>query len=161
MKVFFAAVVMAVACFLVSCSDISYIGNTYAPTTDVKFYMSPSSVPAGMYEKMGKISASGDAGSNSINEDIRKKAMQVGADAVVILSTSRRKTGTTVSGVSNTTTTYNNNRHHYDKHSRGRKNDYSRKYDTGTVTQKDIITEFVEAELLRRKNHVAPVVNNY
>lgn len=128
---------------LSACSDVSYVGNSYAPTTDVKFYFRQEEVPAGVYETIGKVTASAPAsGDSSLNNDIRKKAMEVGADAVLLLSSSRRKTGTSVVHSANTDYTSKDRKHH-------RKGNVTT---ADTVTRKDIITDFVEAQFLRRKD---------
>ena len=78
------AVGLAVAA--IGCTNIKYIGESYPPTNHVDVFFSEADINR-EYKVMGHVNATaGDFVSvEKMFEDIKKKAMEKGADAVVVL----------------------------------------------------------------------------
>ena len=98
MKGIFCILTLLTIVLLTGCVSVDYIGNCYPPTTFVHMYFEASEIPPG-YIKMGEATATlsdedeAFAGTNAVNDELKKKAMEVGADAILIVSNSRVNTG--------------------------------------------------------------------
>lgn len=91
--------VLALGFLLTACVATDYIGETYAPTTDVDVYYSLADINR-PHRVMGKITATALDGwnSNDMVEELRKQAMAKGADGLVVEGVHTE----TVSSTSNT-----------------------------------------------------------
>ena len=107
------------------CVNVEYLGDSYAPTSNVEFYYDSKDVPPNTYKVMGKAVVN-DGGNpfgddDQIRQEIFKKARAVGADAVLIEKIVTRAASSntngygqfnkvdrdTVEGFGNSTTNYN------------------------------------------------------
>jgi hypothetical protein len=102
----------------VGCTKIDYVGEEYPPTSNVEMYFSEADVVR-EHKVMGHlIATAADAVSaEKMQKDMKKKAMEKGADAIVILGlekyqvgettkyTETTEEGTTKKGTPKTTTT--------------------------------------------------------
>lgn len=72
--------------FAVACTNIKYIGDSYPPTISVDVYFSENDVERD-YKVMGHLNASAAefVSVDKMVEDIKKKAMEKGADGIIIL----------------------------------------------------------------------------
>lgn len=72
--------------FLAACHQINYLGDNYAPTHEVKFFYNEKDIPSGAYVTMGRctVSISRRSFSESVVGALREKAMEVGADAILV-----------------------------------------------------------------------------
>ncbi|KAB2808023.1 hypothetical protein [Phaeocystidibacter luteus] len=77
--------ILLFAILATSCVSHDYMGQTYPSTTEVKVYYAESDI-VGEYEIMGvdRVSAPDAFDAQLILEKIQEKAMEVGADAVII-----------------------------------------------------------------------------
>lgn len=80
----------------IGCTKIDYIGEEYAPTTHVDVYFDQGDIEK-EYKIMGQVIATaGDiVSSEKMMNDIKKKAMEKGADAVIIEGMERYISGET------------------------------------------------------------------
>ena len=84
--------VAATAALMCGCVSMNYIGNQYAPTSQVDFFFDERDFPAAEYVVMGTLTASlseEDAAfrsNDALNQAIREKALAVGADSVLIMN---------------------------------------------------------------------------
>lgn len=78
-----------------ACTKVHYHGKSFPATNNVRIYMDTEQVPKGRYMVMGKAAATVSSGSNGnrILRAIKEKAMEKGANAVVILSFGTFETG--------------------------------------------------------------------
>ncbi|GAB5450066.1 MAG: hypothetical protein Hals2KO_03940 [Halioglobus sp.] len=85
---------LSVIVFLTGCVNTDYVGESYAPTTQVDVYYSMDDVDA-PHVVMGKITATAMDGwdSDAMVEELKAQAMAKGADALVIESVHTEKTG--------------------------------------------------------------------
>lgn len=159
---YFAAAALCLA-LVTGCVDVRYIGDVYPPTQNVRFFMNEKDVPPNTYIEMGTaIVAITDEdaafrSSNVLSDALREKAMEVGADALVIISNERYKVGTRHS--SSTNTYYSerekgrssgyHGRHHsherYRSHTRGYSDTYS------TSDEYDLHKDEVKAKFLKKQ----------
>ncbi|MFA7232444.1 MAG: hypothetical protein WC071_14315 [Victivallaceae bacterium] len=77
------------AAFLAGCADINYHGETAAPTENVQFYYNRNDLPKNVYRVMGESVVTVDDNpfinlSDTVQQEIKRKAEAVGADAVVV-----------------------------------------------------------------------------
>ncbi|KAA3632275.1 MAG: hypothetical protein DWP97_11330 [Calditrichaeota bacterium] len=80
-------------CFI-GCTKIDYLGEEYAPTSHVDVYYDEADITV-EYKVMGEVIATaGDiVSAEKMQKDIKKKAMEKGADAVIILGFERYQSG--------------------------------------------------------------------
>lgn len=160
MRLFYVLTVAAAVLLLAGCVDVRYVGDVYPPTQSVRFYMNEKDVPANTYREMGAVTVAindDDAAfrsGNVLSDAIREKAMEVGADAVVIISNERYKIGTRHSSDSNTYYSEREKgkvrRHHRSAQYRKRTQGYA---DTYTSSQSyDLHRDEVRARFLKRKS---------
>ena len=88
---------LGMAVLLVRCATIHYLGDSYPPTQHVDLYFSEDDIQKD-YEIIGRIEATADAdeliySTDKFTESILKKAMEKGADGVVILDFKKVPTG--------------------------------------------------------------------
>ena len=83
---------------LAACVSHDYIGETFAPTEEVRVFFDEASVPEG-YVVMGenRASTSADVDTQTIVADMVKQARRVGADAMLIIGVETVVTGTSTS----------------------------------------------------------------
>ena len=74
------------------CATIDYVGETYRPTEHVDLYFSEDQVPR-EYKVIGQVRASGDeyVTASGLHRKLMARALEAGADAVIILEISRRQ----------------------------------------------------------------------
>lgn len=94
------AVILAAAVFIffAGCTKLDYIGEEYPPTNHVDLYFSVDDVEQD-YKVMGHVLATAGefVSSEKMQNDIKKKAMEKGADAVIIEGLNRYQTGESTS----------------------------------------------------------------
>ncbi len=76
-----------IACFLIAgCCSVNYFGDKYPPTEKVKLFYKEKDVPENVYKVIGRgiVSVAPKFFSEDVTDAMREKAMQVGADAVLI-----------------------------------------------------------------------------
>lgn len=95
----FCAMWMTIAMLaLGACVSHDYIGETFAPTEEVRVFFDEASVPEG-YVVMGenRATTSADMATQTIVADMVKQAKRVGADAMLIIGVETVVTGTSTS----------------------------------------------------------------
>lgn len=159
------------SCFLLGltgCVNVNYVGEYYpAHQHGVRVYMRSEDVPANTYWVMGHATATLDDGDaiflsgSALNEELHKKAQAVGADAILILSNERRKTGVVASQSSSSSyhertkergrTTYRNQPGRGTSAHKNKTDVYG--YDSAHSSQSvhDVYTQIVEADFLKAK----------
>lgn len=109
---------LAAAALFSGCTSIDYVGEEYPPTTKVDLFFSEDDITR-EYKVMGHLLATAEEGisAEKMQKDIKKKAMEKGADGVVVLGfekyvsgeetkyTETTEEGTTKKGDAKTTTT--------------------------------------------------------
>lgn len=88
--------ILAAIAALGGCTKIDYIGDEYAPTAQVDLYFSQDDV-AREHKVMGHLIATADdaVSAEKMQKDMKKKAMEKGADAIVILGLEKYQAGQT------------------------------------------------------------------
>ncbi len=78
------------------CTKIDYIGEEYAPTTNVEMYFSEEDVTR-EHKVMGHIIATAPdlVSAEKMQKELKKKAMEKGADAIIILGMEKYQSGET------------------------------------------------------------------
>ncbi len=78
------------------CTKLDYIGDEYPPTTNVEMYFSEDDLTR-EYKVMGHlIATAGDVVSaEKMQKEMKKKAMEKGADAIIILGMEKYQSGET------------------------------------------------------------------
>ena len=100
MRFLLAAAAVLSILLTTGCVDVRYVGDVYPPTTHVRIFMNEKNIPADTYVEMGTATVSIDdedaafRSSNVLSDALREKAMEVGADAILIVSNERYKVGT-------------------------------------------------------------------
>jgi hypothetical protein len=76
------------------CAHVDYVGESYAPTTQVDVYYSEANVPR-EYVVIGEVIATGDewVSSGKMQEKIRREALKHGAHAVILTSLEKYASG--------------------------------------------------------------------
>ena len=89
---------VALGALLAGCAHVDYVGESYAPTTQVDVYYSEANVPRA-YTVIGEILATGDmlVSTGKMQDQIRKEAQKHGADAVVLTGMDRYQAGESTS----------------------------------------------------------------
>jgi hypothetical protein len=90
-------IILVVCCMLLAgCTTTDYFGKTYPPTPHVDVFFSLHDVPRA-YEVMGEIRAEGDdiVSAESMQQKLMQKAMEKGADALLIEKVDMTETGST------------------------------------------------------------------
>ncbi len=90
-----SAILLTVGAILwVSCTKIDYIGDELAPTSHVDLYFSEADVTYD-YRVMGHVVATADdfVSAEKMQKKIKEKALEKGADAVIILGMERYRSG--------------------------------------------------------------------
>jgi len=87
---------LTVSIILGSCTKIDYIGEEYPPTTNVDMYFAEEDV-AREHKVMGHLIATADdlVSAEKMQKDMKKKAMEKGADAIIILGMEKYQAGET------------------------------------------------------------------
>ncbi len=82
------------------CIKQDYMGETYAPTQNVLVFYDESEIDMSEYHVMGSdtATASGRTDSQKIVEEMRMKAREVGADAMVVTGVEKYASGNTSGG---------------------------------------------------------------
>ncbi len=77
-----------------SCTKIDYIGDEYAPTTNVDLYFAEADVTR-EHKVMGHLIATAHdiVSAEKMQKDMKKKAMEKGADAIIILGMEKYQSG--------------------------------------------------------------------
>jgi hypothetical protein len=89
------AILFAVLGALTSCAHLDYIGENYAPTTQVDMFFDEADVKKD-YKVMGHVIYTEPVflgGGSDMQKKILEKARAVGADGVLIIGFDRKKTG--------------------------------------------------------------------
>lgn len=78
------------------CTTIDYVGEEYTPTTHVDMYFAEEDITQ-EYKVMGHLLATAEEGisAEKMQKDMKKKAMEKGADAIVILGMEKYQSGAT------------------------------------------------------------------
>lgn len=152
----------AVGLFLTGCVNVSYVGEAYAPTMEVKYFFHEKDIPKDTYRTIGRATASLNEdeaiflANGAISDALRKKAMEVGADAIFVKDQYRHKVGTYTSGSSST---YYKGRSRtkggavygpYGGYGRHKTKTKGRSHTYSSETARDIIREEIHAEFLKR-----------
>jgi hypothetical protein len=89
-----AIITAAVLLIFAGCTKLDYIGEEYPPTSRVDLYFSHDDVQQ-EYKVMGHVVATAGefVSSEKMQDDIKKKAMEKGADAIIIEGLTRYQTG--------------------------------------------------------------------
>jgi methylmalonyl-CoA mutase cobalamin-binding subunit len=77
---------LILALFVIACAErVDYIGNSYAPTTNVELFFSEDDIKE-EYVEMGRAIAHAgtNVSSEELLEDLREKARERGADAILV-----------------------------------------------------------------------------
>lgn len=167
MRIFSAFAALAAIVLLSGCVEVSYMGDIYEPTTHVRFYMREADVPRNTYRVMGTAVASIEDDFQTMSEltaALREKAMEVGADAIVIISRERYQVGTRYESNTNTFYTERERSKKRSGHDhRGRKAEYHKSTTHGhassftTGTEHAIHRDDVRANFLKRKDASDPL----
>lgn len=88
--------VLTVLALLCACTKLDYIGEEYAPTTNVEMYFSEADVTR-EHKVMGHLVATADdmVSAEKMQKEMKKKAMEKGADAIIILGMEKYQSGET------------------------------------------------------------------
>lgn len=147
----------AVGLFLTACVNVSYVGEVYSPTMEVKYFFYEKDIPKDTYRTIGKATASlldDEAvflSDGAISDALRQKAMQVGADAIFVKDKFRHKVGTyTTSDSSSYFEERAKVKGRHGTHGRHRTKRKGSAYSYGTETAKDIIREEIHADFLKK-----------
>jgi len=93
-----ASIVFLVTLFAVlgGCTKIDYIGDEYPPTSHVDLYFSEEDVDR-EHRVMGHLVATADdaVSAEKMQKDMKKKAMEKGADAIIIIGLEKYQAGET------------------------------------------------------------------
>ncbi len=91
--------------FAMACTNIKYIGESYPPTANLDVYFSEADVERD-YKVMGHVNASAGefVSVEKMVDDIKKKAMEKGADGVIFLGLEEEVVGESVNDTSTTET---------------------------------------------------------
>ena len=92
----------------VGCAHLDYVGESYAPTSNVDVYYSEANVPR-PYSAIGEVIATGDmlVSTSKLQQRIREEAKKHGADAVVLTSLEQVQSGENTSWNENQTESKN------------------------------------------------------
>ena len=85
---FSIAALLPIMLLLSSCINVQYVGKTYPAKPSAAIFMNETEIPAKNYTVMGKAIATGsyhDYSAEDLKRRLRKKAMEKGADAVLII----------------------------------------------------------------------------
>ena len=79
-----------------SCTKLDYIGEEYTPTTNVEMYFSEADVTR-EHKVMGHLIATAPdlVSAEKMQKEMKKKAMEKGADAIIILGMEKYQSGET------------------------------------------------------------------
>ena len=126
--------------FIFACTNIDYIGESYEPTTHVDIFFDEADIEYD-YKVMGQVNATASADfvdAEDMMEAIKKKAMEKGADAVLVLGLDKN--------IVSETTTYEG-----ETKDEGDKVTESGKTTTSTSTQNEIKAMFLKYKMPKKK----------
>lgn len=131
---------------LTGCTSIDYFGKYYPPTTSVDLYFSANDIKQA-YEIMGQAIETADdfVSEQKMQQALKEKGCQVGADAILIESFRKIKVGETTDYNDYSDTTVHKKSHHHHKH------ENISTYDYGTSNTQDVTERQIKASFLKYK----------